>query len=99
MRVPILMLTARVEVGARVEGLDAGADDYLAKPFELEELLARLRALLRQLNPPTPRGSSSSRVYESIPRAGGSGGTVTNWTYRRLNSTCWSCSAATRGSS
>lgn len=47
-RTPILMLTARVEVDDRVAGLDAGADDYLAKPFELAELLARLRALLRR---------------------------------------------------
>ena len=46
--VPILMLTARDAVGDRVEGLDAGADDYLVKPFALEELLARLRALLRR---------------------------------------------------
>jgi two-component system response regulator MprA len=46
--VPILMLTARDTVGDRVTGLDAGADDYLVKPFELEELLARVRALLRR---------------------------------------------------
>ena len=47
-RVPILMLTARTETRDRVAGLDAGADDYLPKPFELDELLARLRALLRR---------------------------------------------------
>lgn len=45
---PILMLTARTETSDRVAGLDAGADDYLPKPFELDELLARLRALLRR---------------------------------------------------
>jgi two-component system response regulator MprA len=47
-RLPILVLTARTEVSDRVSGLDAGADDYLAKPFSLDELLARLRALLRR---------------------------------------------------
>jgi two-component system response regulator MprA len=46
--VPVLMLTARESVGDRVAGLDSGADDYLVKPFALEELLARLRALLRR---------------------------------------------------
>ncbi|MFH8366412.1 response regulator transcription factor [Streptomyces sp. NPDC018031] len=46
--VPVLMLTARHTVGDRVTGLDAGADDYLVKPFELDELLARIRALLRR---------------------------------------------------
>jgi two-component system, OmpR family, response regulator MprA len=50
-RVPVLMLTARETVGDRVAGLDAGADDYLAKPFALEELLARIRALLRRSAP------------------------------------------------
>jgi len=47
-RVPILLLTAKHEVNDRVAGLDAGADDYLAKPFDLDELLARIRALLRR---------------------------------------------------
>jgi two-component system response regulator MprA len=46
--IPILMLTARTAVNDRVEGLDAGADDYVAKPFSLDELLARIRALLRR---------------------------------------------------
>jgi two-component system response regulator MprA len=50
-RLPILVLTARTEVADRVSGLDAGADDYLPKPFSLDELLARLRALLRRANP------------------------------------------------
>jgi two-component system, OmpR family, response regulator MprA len=49
--VPVLMLTARDAVGDRVAGLDAGADDYLVKPFALEELLARVRALLRRSSP------------------------------------------------
>jgi len=46
--VPIIMLTARDEVGDRVRGLDTGADDYLTKPFQVSELLARLRALMRR---------------------------------------------------
>jgi two-component system, OmpR family, response regulator MprA len=50
-RVPILMLTARTETSDRVAGLDAGADDYLPKPFDLDELLARVRALLRRARP------------------------------------------------
>ena len=51
-KTPVLMLTARVEVEDRVAGLDAGADDYVTKPFDLEELLARLRALLRRAGSP-----------------------------------------------
>ncbi|WP_321167659.1 response regulator transcription factor [Baekduia soli] len=59
--VPILMLTARDALESRVEGLDAGADDYLVKPFERQELLARLRALLRRR---PPRGSASLVVSD-----------------------------------
>ena len=57
---PILVLTARDSVGDRVDGLDAGADDYLTKPFALEELLARLRALLRRTHVPTRTRSRPS---------------------------------------
>jgi DNA-binding response OmpR family regulator len=57
--VPILILTARDAVESRVEGLDVGADDYLVKPFERQELLARMRALLRRR---PPRGSAPLRV-------------------------------------
>jgi two-component system, OmpR family, response regulator MprA len=59
--VPILMLTARAETEDRVIGLDSGADDYLAKPFERQELLARIRALLRRR---PPRGAASIEVAD-----------------------------------
>ena len=59
--VPILVLTARDAVGDRVDGLDAGADDYMAKPFALDELMARLRALTRRSRPDA----------EDAPAAGG----------------------------
>ncbi|HLZ14580.1 MAG TPA: response regulator transcription factor [Candidatus Saccharimonadales bacterium] len=61
--VPVLMLTARTTIGDRVQGLDAGADDYLPKPFSYDELLARVRALLRR---PQPR---TGNVLESGPLA------------------------------
>lgn len=54
---PVLVLTARDQINARVEGLNAGADDYLVKPFALEELVARLRALLRR-----PSGALATRL-------------------------------------
>jgi two-component system response regulator MprA len=58
-RTPILLLTARHEVGDRVAGLDAGADDYLVKPFAVDELLARVRALLRRYESPTSAATLS----------------------------------------
>jgi DNA-binding response OmpR family regulator len=81
--VPILMLTARDALESRVEGLDAGADDYLVKPFERQELLARMRALLRrrpprgaaplvvgdlQLNPDTHEVERGQRTVELTQR-------------------------------
>ena len=53
--IPILMLTAKDTVSDRIQGLDAGADDYMVKPFDLEELLARIRALLRRTRPNRPQ--------------------------------------------
>jgi two-component system response regulator MprA len=58
---PILILTARTDTDDRVEGLDSGADDYLVKPFERQELLARMRALLRRR---PPRGTASLAVAD-----------------------------------
>ena len=67
-RLPVLMLTARDEVADRVAGLDAGADDYVVKPFALEELLARLRALLRRAAPARTRTCSASPTSSSTRR-------------------------------
>ncbi|UGS36689.1 response regulator transcription factor [Capillimicrobium parvum] len=61
--VPILMLTARDAVESRVEGLDSGADDYLVKPFERQELLARMRSLLRRR---PPRGEANLAVGDLL---------------------------------
>ncbi len=64
--VPILVLTARDAVGDRVEGLDAGADDYLTKPFALEELLARLRALLRRASTDGVHGAAEQLAFADL---------------------------------
>lgn len=65
-KVPILMLTARTETSDRVQGLDAGADDYLPKPFALEELLARLRALLRRTRDDDDHQSTEMLVLDTL---------------------------------
>ena len=65
-RLPILVLTARTEVSDRVSGLDAGADDYLPKPFSLDELLARVRALLRRSTPETTADDNEVRVEDLV---------------------------------
>ena len=64
--VPVLMLTARAEIDSRVEGLDAGADDYLPKPFALAELLARLRALLRRSGADEAEGSTDALRFADL---------------------------------
>ncbi|MEO5877199.1 MAG: response regulator transcription factor [Streptosporangiaceae bacterium] len=63
---PVLMLTARDMVGDRVTGLDAGADDYLVKPFDLDELLARIRALLRRSTLASRSGRPSAAADEEV---------------------------------
>ena len=63
---PVLMLTARDAIDDRVAGLDAGADDYLVKPFALRELNARLRALLRRAEPETGPEGSSTLQYDDL---------------------------------
>lgn len=78
-RTPILMLTALVETADRIAGLDAGADDYVVKPFDVEEVFARLRALLRRTgNPdgfarplPPSAGTTASAAGVAAPDAGG----------------------------
>ncbi|MFZ5595761.1 MAG: response regulator transcription factor [Bacillota bacterium] len=70
---PVLMLTARDTVGDRVEGLDAGADDYLIKPFATEELLARIKALLRRPAVPVQDEIIKTGDLSLDPRSGGVG--------------------------
>ncbi|GKQ39583.1 response regulator transcription factor [Streptomyces sp. A012304] len=70
-RTPILMLTALVETADRIAGLDAGADDYVVKPFDVEEVFARLRALLRRTSPPAPAEPAKPATPERYVRAAG----------------------------
>jgi two-component system response regulator MprA len=95
-QVPVLMLTARAEVDSRVAGLDAGADDYLPKPFALAELLARLRALLRRA-----AGDSTEKLAWRIGSLTSARATARAPVIRSSSpgpsSRCSSSSSATRG--
>ena len=98
-RTPVLMLTARDAVDDRVAGLDAGADDYLVKPFALEELQARLRALLRRTEAHA-RGRAALRRPRARPgRARGPPRRTARSSSRAPSSTCSSCSSSTRARS
>ena len=90
--VPVLMLTARDAVSDRVRGLDAGADDYLVKPFSLLELAARLRALARRDDRRRPVILAEGTSGWIRPRSG-RGGPGPSFACRRRSSPCWSCSS------
>src|ERR687897_1492330 len=84
-RVPVLMLTARDAVEDRIDGLDAGADDYLVKPFDVGELQARLRALLRRSS--LHRGASGDLSFEELRLDGDRHGVSVGETFVELTRT------------
>ena len=92
LRVPILLLTARDAVHERVAGLDAGADDYLVKPFDADELSARVRALLRR-NAPAAARRSRSPTSRWSPASAAAPAAISS--SRRARPTCSSCCCAT----
>ena len=94
-RTPVLMLTARDAIDDRVDGLDAGADDYLVKPFALRELQARLRALLRRVEEPAARRCASPTWCSTRARTR-SGAASARSSSRAPSSRCCSCSSSTR---
>ena len=94
---PVIMLSARGEVEQRVEGLDAGADDYLPKPFAMSELMARLRSLLRRNNPQKPAVLMMADLtvdQASRETRRGEEANVSNFLHARV--CCWSACYAPR---
>ena len=87
-RMPVLIATARDSVQQRIEGLDAGADDYVLKPYDLDELLARIRALLRRA---VGAGRAGLRAHGREHQSGDARGqrwTASRWCCRRANGRC-----------
>ena len=85
-RVPILILTARDAVADRIDGLDVGADDYMVKPFDFPELLARLRALQRRpKDAHPPQLAVGDLVYDAVTRSVSAAGTPVNLTQIELS--------------
>ena len=95
--VPVLMLTARDQVKDRIRGLDAGADDYLVKPFDFGELLARLRALIRRGPSERAAGARGRRPARRSRARASSRGPAARSSSRRASSRCCSSSPAHAG--
>jgi two-component system response regulator TctD len=90
-RVPVLVLTVKSHIEDRVHGLDAGADDYLAKPYALSELEARIRALVRRAQGVARNEvRAGSLSYESAGRTFRIA--ASRWSSRRVSAPCWRCS-------
>ncbi len=85
---PVLILTARDAWSEKVDGIDAGADDYLVKPFRMEELMARVRALLRRLDETCQRRADHRTMWRSTPACRACCWAACRWTCRPWNTGC-----------